>query len=177
MLTRRQFLVTGVLAGAGLMIPAEWAQQLAQAQKSDTGSAPESLTGVLAIILDPTTMPKYVTQLISPPTMPRTSEITLPDSSLADYYEIAMRQFTQYILPASMGLDPTPVWSYGATSTPATFNYPAFTIEATWDKPVRVKWINDLVDESGRYLPHLLWVDKTVHWANPPGPPDMEGMI
>jgi len=34
---------------------------------------------------------------------------------------------------------------------------------------VRVKWINDLVDESGNFLPHLLPVDPTLHWANPPG--------
>jgi bilirubin oxidase len=35
-----------------------------------------------------------------------------------------------------------------------------------------VKWINQLVDASGNYLPHLLSVDPTLHWANPPGPRD-----
>jgi FtsP/CotA-like multicopper oxidase with cupredoxin domain len=34
---------------------------------------------------------------------------------------------------------------------------------------VRIKWINDLVDANGDYLPHLLPVDQTLHWANPPG--------
>ena len=34
---------------------------------------------------------------------------------------------------------------------------------------MRVKWINDLVDEHGNHLPHLLPVDPTLHWANPPG--------
>jgi FtsP/CotA-like multicopper oxidase with cupredoxin domain len=34
---------------------------------------------------------------------------------------------------------------------------------------VRVKWVNDLVDNDGGYLPHLLPVDQTLHWANPPG--------
>ena len=34
---------------------------------------------------------------------------------------------------------------------------------------MRVKWINDLVDASGNFLPHLLPVDPTLHWANPPG--------
>ncbi len=33
--------------------------------------------------------------------------------------------------------------------------------------PVTVKWINDLVDARGNYLPHLLPVDQTLHWANP----------
>ena len=32
-----------------------------------------------------------------------------------------------------------------------------------------MKWINDLVDGGGKYLPHLLPVDQTLHWANPPG--------
>lgn len=39
-----------------------------------------------------------------------------------DYYEIAVRQFQQQILPP--GMPPTTVWSYGSC------NYPAFTIEA-----------------------------------------------
>ena len=34
---------------------------------------------------------------------------------------------------------------------------------------MRVKWINDLKDAAGKFLPHLLTVDPTLHWANPPG--------
>jgi FtsP/CotA-like multicopper oxidase with cupredoxin domain len=49
------------------------------------------------------------------------------------------------------------------------FNAPSLTIEAKWNRPVRVKWINELVDANGNYLPHLLPVDPTLHWANPPG--------
>jgi FtsP/CotA-like multicopper oxidase with cupredoxin domain len=86
-----------------------------------------------------------------------------------DYYEIAVREFRQHILPARMGLEPTKVWGYGSVNHPGSFNYPAFTIEAAWRRPVRVKWINGLVDVSGRFLPHLLPVDQTVHWANPSG--------
>src|SRR6185369_5644313 len=52
---------------------------------------------------------------------------------------------------------------------PGTFNYPAFTIEANFNRPVRVKWINDLKDSTGHFRPHLLAVDPTLHWANPPG--------
>ena len=36
-------------------------------------------------------------------------------------------------------------------------------------RPVRVTWVNQLVDRQGNYLPHLLPVDPTLHWANPPG--------
>ena len=34
---------------------------------------------------------------------------------------------------------------------------------------MRVKWINELVDGDGNFLPHLLPVDPTLHWANPGG--------
>jgi bilirubin oxidase len=68
------------------------------------------------------------------------------------------------------------VWSYGSVNHPGTFNYPAFTIEADFQLPVRVKWINDLKDSSGNYLPHLLPVDQTLHWANPPGGNDGRDM-
>ena len=57
----------------------------------------------------------------------------------------------------------------GLTTDPGTFNYPAFTIEATANKLTKVKWINGLVDQNGNYLPHLLPIDQTLHWANPPG--------
>src|SRR6185369_10117308 len=88
-------------------------------------------------------------------------------SDTRDDYEIAVRQFQQQILPP--GLPPTTVWGYGSVADPATFNYPAFTIEAQVDRPVQVKWVNGLVDGAGNYLPHLLAVDPTLHWANPPG--------
>ena len=76
--------------------------------------------------LDPCTIPKYQTPLVIPPAMPMTSVI---HSKPVDYYEIAVRQFQQQILPA--GFNQTTVWSYGSVQNPQTFNYPAFTIEAT----------------------------------------------
>ena len=48
-------------------------------------------------------------------------------------------------------------------------NAPSLTNEAKYNGPVRIKWINDLMDDHGNYLPHLLPVDQTLHWANPPG--------
>jgi FtsP/CotA-like multicopper oxidase with cupredoxin domain len=66
------------------------------------------------------------------------------------------------------------VWGYGAVksaspSGPLLHNAPSLTIECRWNEPVRIKWINDLTDASGNYLPHLLPVDPTLHWANPSG--------
>jgi spore coat protein A, manganese oxidase len=124
-------------------------------------AAPWSGLRAYADGLDPASIPKYVTQLVIPPAMPPVVD---------GRYEIAVRQFTQQILPP--GLPPTTVWGYGSAASPATFHYPSFTIEAHVDRPVRVKWINGLVDASGRYLPHLLPVDPTLHWANPPGGTD-----
>lgn len=113
--------------------------------------------------LDLTTVPKYTESLLVPPAMPKSP------TSLAgiDYYEIAVRQFQQQMLPA--GLPSTTVWGYGSrTAATNTFSSPAYTIEATVNKPVRVKWINDLKDPvTGNFLPHLLPVDQTLHWANP----------
>lgn len=125
------------------------------------GLTPAFVGSATGAPLDPTTIPKYVTPLHIPPAMPLTTQ-----TEAIDYYEIAVRQFQQQILPA--GFPQTTVWSYGSVNSVGSFHYPANTIEATVDKPVRVKWINDLKDANGNYLPHLLPVDQTIHWANPP---------
>ena len=63
------------------------------------------------------------------------------------------------------------------------FNYPAYTVETTVKTDTRVDWINELVvdpvacknstnrstDPACHYLPHLLAVDRSLHWANPEG--------
>ncbi len=118
-------------------------------------------------ILDGTAVPKFVDPLIIPPVMPRAGfRWDAKARKFVDYYEIEVTQFRQQILPASVA-GQTAVWSYSAVGRPQTKNYPAFTIEAQRDRPVRVKWINNLVDASGNYLPHLLPIDQTLHWANP----------
>ena len=158
MQTRRQFIKTVGAAGAVTLMP--WPVGLRRA-------AAATLPGGT---LDPNVIAKYVTGLVIPPAMPRTSQIVQSTGRNIDYYEIAVRQFRQAILPP--GLPMTTVWSYGSVNHPGTFNYPAFTIEARSETPLRVKWINGLVDGNGNYLPHLLAVDPTLHWANPPGPRD-----
>jgi spore coat protein A len=152
MISRRQFLKGGAVGGAALLVPWE--------------AASPAWAAIPGGSLDPTTIPKYAAPLVIPPVMP---PLTGPRNHAIDRYAIAVRQFRQQILPP--GLPATTVWSYGSAPHRQTFNYPAFTIEATVDRPVRVKWINDLVDRNGRYLPHLLPVDPTLHWANPPGGP------
>ncbi len=122
--------------------------------------------------LDPGLVPKYSTPLLIPPVMPMAGTIKQKGGKNVDYYEISVKQFQQQILPA--GLPATTVWGYGAVTSASKgglllHNAPSLTIEAKWSTPVRVKWINQLVDVNGNYLPHLLPVDPTLHWANPPG--------
>lgn len=150
MFSRRQLLIAGAAGGAAVLLSPRGAS-----------AAPMRLAQPL---LDPTTIPKYVTDLVIPPAMPPAREHGKHE---IDEYLIGVRQFSQQVLPP--GLPRTTVWGYGSAVRQSTFNFPAFTINARVDRPVRVTWINQLVDKQGRFLPHLLPVDPTLHWANPPG--------
>ena len=170
MTTRRTFVRTGALAGAGLMLP--WQKLIRSAHAQIPGGT-----------LPPDAVDKFVTPLVKPPAMPISRTLRSRGQEI-DYYEIAVRQFQQQILgpkPGGAANPATTVWSYGSLAAPGTvaqggtFNYPAFTIEARHNRPVRVKWINDLVDASGNYLSHILPVDQTLHWANPNGVRDTRG--
>jgi FtsP/CotA-like multicopper oxidase with cupredoxin domain len=159
--TRRQFIRIGAAAGGGLYFSTRISgvKYLVQAQ-------------IPGGTLDPLAVPKYVTPLLIPPVMPMAGTIRQAGGKNIDYYEISLKQITQQILPA--GLPATTVWGYGAVAAAdkrglLLHNAPSLTIEAQWNRPVRIKWINDLKDASGNYLPHLLPVDPTLHWANPPG--------
>ncbi len=158
MVDRRRFIQIGTFAGAGFYLYYRNGLPRVFAAPIPGGS------------LDPLSVPKYSTPLLIPPVMPKASTIPQPGGKAADYYEISMRQITQQILPAN--LPATTVWGYGAVTKVGPglliHNAPSLTIEADWNRPVRIKWINDLKDANGNYLPHLLPVDPTLHWANPP---------
>jgi FtsP/CotA-like multicopper oxidase with cupredoxin domain len=169
-LTRRDFAKLTAMAGGALMLPWQLGRKLYAQIPGGT--------------LPPTGVAKYVTPLAKPPVMRRTSKIKRGAMKNAEYYEIAVKQFTQQILPNVPGVPmanhpQTDVWSYGpANKAPTLANgyfYPAFTLEAKYNKPTVVKWVNGLVDNSGNYRPHLLPVDQTLHWANPAGPRDHRG--
>ena len=134
---------------------------------------PEAIAQIPGGTLDPGAVAKFMAPLLVPPVMPKAAVLLSPGGKQIDYYEISMKQFAQQILPAGMPM--TTVWGYGAISSLSkkgllVHNAPSLTIEAKANAPVRIKWINDLKDAAtGNYLPHLLPVDPTLHWANPPG--------
>jgi FtsP/CotA-like multicopper oxidase with cupredoxin domain len=165
--SRRDFLRISGGAGAGLFFIGRIGGQ--------RFAVPVAAAPIQGGTLDPADVPKYQTPLLIPPVMPRAGTITQRGGKPIDDYEISVRQFPQQILPA--GLPPTSVWGYGAIAAQSgrgllLHNAPSLTIEAQYNRPVRVKWINDLVDADGTFLPHLLPVDPTLHWANPPGGAD-----
>src|SRR5687767_11020052 len=125
MITRRTFIRRTSAGGFGVYL---W-----------TGLAGPSrlLAESLSNGLDPTLVEKFVTPLLVPPAMPRAGKIPTRGGRNVDYYEIAVRQFSQQILPA--GLPATTVWGYGpvaALNGPAIFHAPSLTIEAKHGTPV-----------------------------------------
>ncbi len=162
--SRRTVIRTGG-AGAGLWL----LSTVGGVTYAVQASADEIPGGTLA----PGDVDRFVTPLLVPPVMPRAGTMTITGGKNADYYEIGMRQFEQQILPPSMPA--TTVWGYGTARSRSKkgvkdfYNAPSLTIEAKAGRPVVVRWVNELVDESGAWLPHLLPVDPTLHWANPPG--------
>ena len=119
--------------------------------------------------LDARSIPKFAQPLPIPPVMPPSGM----DGEVTEY-RIATRQFRQQVLPPP--LPATTVWGYGRAGDPlpgegvqSTFHSPSATVEARSGAPVRVTWTNGLTDGDGEFLPHLLPVDSTLHWADPGG--------
>ena len=149
MTTRRSFLKLTALAGTGTYL----------ARKLDLW--PRVFGQVPGGTLSPTDIAKFAMPLFIPPAMP----VSRRDNA-TDYYTIGVRQFEQQILPPRHPR--TTIFGYGSLTDARSFSCPACTIEARAQRPARVKWVNQLMDADGAYLPHLLPVDQTLHWANPP---------
>jgi len=161
MISRRDFIKWSAAAGAWVYVGG-----MTGCVKRITEGATPVGTGPL----DPTTISKFTTPLLIPPVMPRAGGQS--GDQAFDYYEISVRQISQQVLPED--LPKTTVWGYGAVTASAAdalllHNAPSLSIEAQAGVPTRIKWINDLKNEDGTYIKHLLPVDPTLHWANPPG--------
>lgn len=151
--SRREFLKLGALAGGGLLVP--W---------SSKGVMSPARTPAVPTI-DPASVPKFVTTLGPAVQMPYTLTGT-------KNYQLAIRQFKQQILPA--GFPSTTVASYGSLLDPNSFQTPARPIVTDVNDVVNVTWLNQQVDSSGNFLPHVLADElrPSVEWANPAGPRD-----
>jgi spore coat protein A, manganese oxidase len=146
------------------------------------GVMPLPTFGQEAQLLDPLGIPKWVNQLTGP--LPVYVPANITDSSgnvIRQDYTVNITQFYQQILPTAdmngtpTGFGATQVWGYGGLAKdPVTGQYlgyvrgtPSPTFEAIRNLPLRVKWVNDLVDASGNPLSSMFAVDPTIHWANP----------
>ena len=128
------------------------------------------------VLLDPTTIPKYVNQLTGPPPVYIPRVIRGRGGEVIRHeYTVLMLSFEQQILPTqyangtATGFGPTPVWGYGGIAKDALTgkmlgfvrNSPGPTFEATRGIPVYVNWQNRI------WSSHMFAVDPTLHWANP----------
>jgi spore coat protein A len=109
-----------------------------------------------SFLLDPGGIPKFVDPLPIPATLKPTG-----NSKNAASYKVTMSEFQQQVLPA--GFPATTVWGFEGS-------FPGPTIEARKNKPVAVKWINELP------LSHLLPVDTTLHGTDK-GEPEVRTVV
>ena len=156
MITRRDFLkITGGSTVAWYVASQSgWIQR---AVGSIPGGSPRS-----ALIT------KFVTPLLIPPVMPRAGTIARPAN------DRLLRDLDAADLAADPAADLPPRPSGvrrgpGRERTRLLIHHaPSLTIEAGWNRPVRVKWINDL--KEGRQLPATPPpVDPTLHRGEPAG--------
>ena len=109
------------------------------------------------MLLDPTSIPKYVNQITGAPPVYTPTEVDGVDT-----YTITMTKSNQQVLPP--GYPKTTVWGYGGmTNLGYIVNSPGPTFEVTRGTPTKITWVNNI------YSPHLYTVDPTIHWANPNG--------
>ena len=124
-------------------------------------------------LLDPTTIPKYVTQLDGPPPIYVPANVYCDGKLIRQEYIVDASEFYQQILPT--GYPETKVWGYGGVVKDAVTgivlgyarNSPGPSFEATRGVPVQVTWVNNLKDVDCDLLEHMFAVDPTLHWANP----------
>lgn len=103
---------------------------------------------VQAAVLDVSTLTKFVDPLPLP-------LVAAPTGMLdgVPYYEISVSQFQQQL---HSELPPTKLWGYEGT-------FPGPTFEVNRDQAIKVRWINNLTDNQGAPLDHLLPYDTTIH--------------
>lgn len=148
MVTRRDFLKTGAALGASTLVPfsAAWMRK--------ANAVPAALG-----LSDPAIQPKFVELA------PNALDPGFKFISKNNKFKIAIQQslqFTGLVDAAGTPLS-TPIWGYGETGRGVS--WPGRTFEVQSGDPVEVMWKNQLLDDTGMPLPHLLPVDTSLHWC------------
>ena len=117
------------------------------------------------VLLDPRTQPRFVTPLPNPldPCF-----LFQPAASGGNRYEIHAGQISTSLGPVDLKTRAplrTTVWGYGSAAQDVT--YPGRTFVARQGAPIEVKWSNRLTGSDGKPLPHLVPIDRSVHWTDP----------
>ena len=103
-------------------------------------------------VLDTATLTKYIDALANP-----LDQVLTPTGTMDGYplYDVDVSEFQQQLhseLPA------TTVWGYNGL-------YPGPTFEVNRDETIKVRWTNNLADNTGASLDHILPYDTTIHGA------------
>jgi len=113
---------------------------------------------------DPALQPKFATPV---PDALAPGFKFYPKNKSKNTYKVAMGpavQQTGLVDPLTNLPLNTPVFGYGDPQ--GGFTWPGRTFEVQSGFPIEVKWENKLVDPvTGAFLPHLLPVDTSLHWA------------
>jgi spore coat protein A len=158
MLTRRQFLVRGSAAGAGLVFVQQFGpSMLLAAQAAEQTPLPGSA------------IPQFIVPL------PLLSVAGGPMETVvaaAGEVTATMREFRAnvlppgFVLPDGSSYDGTWCWGYraGVTSDNPAGTYIGPVIVATRGTPTQVKYVNNL---ATNHIGWRDWTDQTLHWADP----------
>ncbi len=150
-MTRRQVLKAGMIGGAGLMLPLRFLPAKAFSAVAAPG------------LSDPALQPKFVN--LVPDALSPGFKFT-PNNKKKNKYNVEVGPSTQWTGLVDSGGAPvmTPVFGYGRANL--GYTWPGRTFEIQSGTPIEVMWKNKLLDPAtGAFLPHLLPVDTSLHWA------------
>ncbi len=152
MINRRKFIQAGAVAvGGSILMP--WSPLMKKAY----GLPLDSSIGLLS---DPALQPKFVEHA---PNALDPGFTYYPNPSTGIIHANVGQTTQQTGLLRKNGRRAnTTVWGYGNADT---VSWPGPTIYAQKDVRTTVRWSNNLTNNGGKPLPHLLPVDESLHWA------------
>ncbi|MDH5373372.1 MAG: multicopper oxidase domain-containing protein [Acidimicrobiia bacterium] len=147
--TRRDFIKMGAAAGAGLYLATRtgWVK-VAGADPAAPG------------LSDPAFQPKFVN--LVPDAMAPGFKFT-PDGK--GKISIGVGPGTQYTGLVDSADTPLPTRIFGYGLPGDAYTWPGKTFELQRDQKLKVRWLNELIDQDGSFTQHLLPVDASLHWA------------